>query len=119
MVNNNNADYIASWIAGAINYSKHISTLSTGSILLLVTFLDKMFPEPQWKLLIGIAFLSFMVSIIFSVLTMVIHGNLPLNSETQKIEKLMKRAGLFLVICLSAFITGLISLTMFGLINFF
>jgi len=28
---------------------KHLTTLSTGSVLLLVTFLEKLFSSPRWR----------------------------------------------------------------------
>jgi hypothetical protein len=32
-------------------YLRHITALSTGSIVLISTFLEKLFPQPQWKCL--------------------------------------------------------------------
>ena len=34
---------------------KHLTTLSTGSILLLITFLEKLFARPIWKWLVIVA----------------------------------------------------------------
>ena len=31
------------------DYLKHLTTLSTGSILLIATFLEKLFSQPRWK----------------------------------------------------------------------
>ena len=36
-------------------YLKHLSTLTTGSILLITTFLEKLFKSPQWPWLVGLA----------------------------------------------------------------
>jgi len=35
---------------------KHLTTLNTGSILILATFLEKFFKVPTWKILIPMAF---------------------------------------------------------------
>ncbi len=49
---------------------KHLTTLSTGSLLLLATFLKDLFDKPEWKFLVGVSFIFFIVSIVCSVLTM-------------------------------------------------
>jgi hypothetical protein len=50
------------------DYLKHLTTLSTGSILLIVAFLEKLFPDPVWKFLVAIALLGFTIVIILSLL---------------------------------------------------
>lgn len=51
---------------------KHLTTLSSGSILLLVTFKEKLFPagDAEWKPLMGWVFFLFMLCIVSSVITM-------------------------------------------------
>jgi hypothetical protein len=49
---------------------KHMTTLSTGSIVLLSTFLEKLFQKPDWRFLVIIAFLSFVISVVASVASM-------------------------------------------------
>jgi hypothetical protein len=46
------------------DYIKHITTLDTGSIVLLATFLEKFFKKPEWRVLIIPTFLGFVVSAI-------------------------------------------------------
>jgi len=45
-------------------FFKHMTTMNTGSILLLVAFMDKLFRNPQWKFLVGICISSFILSLI-------------------------------------------------------
>lgn len=45
-------------------FAKHLATLSTGSIVLIVTFLNDMFVQPEWKSLIGVSIVSFLTSIV-------------------------------------------------------
>jgi hypothetical protein len=33
---------------------KHLTTLATGAILILIAFLDKAFPQPKWRLFIAL-----------------------------------------------------------------
>jgi hypothetical protein len=47
-----------------IDFLKHVTTLSSGSILLLATFLEKLFQHPHLTFLIAISFASFALSII-------------------------------------------------------
>lgn len=49
---------------------KHMTTLSSGSILLLVTFIDKIMHGAGMNKGIGVAFFGFCISIIFAVGTM-------------------------------------------------
>lgn len=34
---------------------KHLTTLNTGSVLLLVTFLEKLFSSPRWRVLVAVS----------------------------------------------------------------
>jgi len=52
------------------NTFKHLTTLSTGAILILATFLEKIFMNPTWKCLIAITLVSFLISTLFAVFTM-------------------------------------------------
>ena len=49
-------------------YIKHLTTLSTGSLILLAAFLEKLFPQPMWKGLVVVALCGFTISIIASVI---------------------------------------------------
>ena len=50
------------------DYLKHLTTLSTGSILLIVAFLEKLFPNPEWKFLVAVALLGFTIVIVLALL---------------------------------------------------
>lgn len=54
---------------------KHLTTLNTGSILLLVTFLEKLFSNPRWKPLIAVSLICFVLSIVCSVSSMLQSAN--------------------------------------------
>lgn len=49
-----------------IDYLKHTTTLSTGSILILAAFLEKSFTNPTGKVFVGLALLCFALSIMGS-----------------------------------------------------
>ena len=50
------------------DYIKHLNTLSTGSILLLVTFLEKIFTNPHYKWLVIVSLICFLLSVIGGVI---------------------------------------------------
>ncbi|MDQ3847399.1 MAG: hypothetical protein M3261_00410, partial [Thermoproteota archaeon] len=50
---------------------KHLTTINTGSILLLVAFIEKLFTNPRWKVLITVAFISFIISTVCSIFMMI------------------------------------------------
>ena len=52
----------------AHDYLKHLATLNTGSLLLVVTFLDKLFDSPQWLFLAGAAIVCFLIGVAATVL---------------------------------------------------
>lgn len=62
-------DYLLKRVELATSYIKHISTISTGSIFLLVTLLDKLFKNPEWKALVGVSLVGFMLTIVCGVIT--------------------------------------------------
>jgi RsiW-degrading membrane proteinase PrsW (M82 family) len=46
------------------DHTKHLTTLSTGSIVLLVTFYEKLGNPPMWKPLISVALIGFVICIL-------------------------------------------------------
>lgn len=50
--------------------TKHITTLSTGTLLLMAGLLEKIFKAPVWKPLATGAFLSFAASVVASLIAM-------------------------------------------------
>ncbi len=49
-------------------YLKHITTLSTASLILLTIFLEKLSRRPRWKTLVIVALCSFTLSLIASAI---------------------------------------------------
>ena len=58
------------------DHLKHISTLATGSILLLATFLEKLFRQPNHPGLVSFAIAAFLVSVVASI---VAYGSFVMN----------------------------------------
>ena len=103
-----------------ISFYKYLSTLSTGSIVVLIAFINKVFENPEWKFLIGVSLIGFVVSIIFGLF--VIKMFVKLLSKPIKdihiitfphLRELMEH------ICIGSFLFGIVSLTVFGIKNLF
>lgn len=97
---------------------KHLTTLSTGSILLLVTMMEKLFHSPRWRALIVSSLISFGVSILCSVSSMLQSANsVKWHGDFPKIEASMK--DLMYYLALVTFLLGIIGLILFAMKNFF
>lgn len=101
-------------------YIKYITTICTGSILLVVTFSDKLFQKPEWKTALAISLCSFLLSIIIcafsqaSIIEKVSEkNNLSWRDKVQRIT-----IGLIFS-ALGTYLVGVISLVCFGLKNLF
>jgi hypothetical protein len=97
---------------------KHITTLSTGAILILVAFLEKFFKIPEWKGLIAASFVGFILATISSVIAMIIIASSVLKSGRAGGTE-TKIGGLSILISIGSFISGVIVLVIFALKNFY
>ena len=52
----------------SIEYAKFLVSLSTGSIVLLASFLDNLTKDSDWVLLAGVSLVAFMLSVISGVI---------------------------------------------------
>jgi len=102
------------------SFLRHLTTLNTGSILLLVTFLDKLFKYPEWQSLIGVSLISFAISICGCL---IIHL-LSILMIAKTTNKKSSYAGCFfegLLVLLSfgGFFIGLVSMVIFAMKNLY
>ena len=98
-----------------MDYLKHLTTLSTGSLLLLVTFIEKIFVHPEWKFLVVIAIGSFLVSIVSAVAAMTAHAATIHDSNPGSGISLL--GGSDLIGTWVGFLIGICSLAVFALRN--
>lgn len=94
---------------------KHLTTLSTGSILLLITFLDKLFAQPVWKGLVVVALCSLFASILLSFVVMNLMASQVREMEVD--QRFVKRNLAVIIIALSMFSLGIVSLIFFAIKN--
>lgn len=94
---------------------KHLTTLSTGSILLLITFLEKLFAKPTWKWLVFVALCSLFVSILLSFIVMNLMASQVREMEVD--QRFVKRNLTVIILALSSFSLGIFSLIIFAVKN--
>jgi hypothetical protein len=99
-----------------LDYLKHITTLSTGAIVLMAAFLEKVFIQPKWRVLVAISLVSFMASIVAAlVVHTIVLGN-HFESTDKRSRELMV-GGYTLIIVWATFVLGMLSLTIFTIRN--
>lgn len=96
---------------------KHLTTISTGSILLLATFIEKLFQNPDWKGLIAFTFVALMICTYTSVIEMfrISHEGV---AGTSLNKKRPLRSKMIPLLSCGCFLLGILSLVVFSLKNF-
>ena len=97
---------------------KHLTTLNTGSILLLVAFLEKLFLQPKWRALVALTLGTLAVSTLCSVSSMLQSANY-IRYSGQVVGLEMKIKDVVYYSALIAFLIGILSLVFFGIRNLF
>lgn len=96
----------------SFDWCKHIATLSTGSILLMITFPQKFAQqEPRWDWGLPLALLGFIAAILGSLGVQFEH----LRRQGYRPPMALGKTSILLL--LGGFLTGIVSLTLFGFVN--
>lgn len=97
---------------------KHLTTLSTGSILIIVALLEKVFVHPKWKAFVVSAFCLFLLTILGSLVTMIIcaHGVRVGEKSHQETRAFGQNV---ILLCLLSFVLGVLSLVVFSIKNLY
>jgi len=97
---------------------KHLTTLSTGSILLLSTFLKDIFKSPEWSWLVAVSIIFFLASTIASVIVMIAFGDTVYNKGgSLSVPGLERIAGPCVAVSWATFLLGMVALVVFSLKN--
>jgi hypothetical protein len=96
-------------------YLRHLATLSTGSILLIAAFLEKVFPQRVWTVMAVIALVGFIISVIGTILAYTIYLPMIKNPRTHPMAE--RFFGVGLVMAWGGFLLGIICLTVFAIRN--
>lgn len=105
---------------------KHMTTLSSGSLLLIATLVSKVLPNPSVPLFAWLAVISFFLSILMSVVAMfsisysVGIQELPIE-EREKLPQFMTKTlrfdNIITFFSCGSFIVGMLSVAIFGVAN--
>ena len=98
------------------DYLKHITTLSTGSILLMATFVDKLFVSSEWKILAKFSISGFMICILAATLSYTL-AIIDLRLSVKSNEFLDVLLGFAIITIWFSFLLGVFSLAIFAWIN--
>jgi hypothetical protein len=100
-----------------VEYLKHLTTLSTGSIVLIAAFLEKLFSKPVWKLTVAVSLIGFMVSVVSSVIsyTIFIEFHIEADEPSPRWSDVIVLAAMLLTWV--GFLVGILSLAIFALKN--
>jgi hypothetical protein len=102
------------------DYLKNLTTICTGSTLLIVAFLEKLFTKPFWKFGVGLALVCFIMSVILCAISQALIIEMASEREDKNhVDRVKNWTMSLLIIALVGFVIGIISLAIFGLINLF
>lgn len=96
-----------------LDYVKQLTALSTGSILVVAAFVEKVFPVAHWKWLTATSIVGFIASILGSIIahTIFVIDFPPRLGEQPNWEG--EVGGFSLVVAWTGFLLGIISLAVF------
>ena len=100
-------------------FFRYLTALCTSALLLIVTFLEKFFKLPEWKPLIAVTLISFLLSIIACVIAYFLSVILVEIDHPDLEPKKRPWAIGTAVLSVGGFLIGLVSLITFALKNFY
>ena len=101
-------------------YFKHLTTLSTGSIILIATFLEKLFKLPEWKGAVILSLVAFLICIFASTLaytTMLFLEHPFVKKENLERAWVKYIGGSGILFSWLVFFVGILSFTLFTIKN--
>jgi hypothetical protein len=97
---------------------KHIATSSTGAIVILSAFLERIATNPHWRQLVAVSLVAFAVSllgVVWMQLLSVLHVSRHPDEEPSKLVVFGRTT---LLVCgFGGFVVGIAALTLFGIKN--
>jgi hypothetical protein len=100
----------------AFEFVKHMTTLATGTIVLLATFLRDLFGHPEWRGLIPLTFASFIVATI--ALSGAAFGLLQSIRHAEAVPSAVRSfTGVSALTGMASLVTGLLLLSVFAIKN--
>ncbi len=103
---------------------KQMATLSTGAIGLVIAFIEKLFPNPEWKWLVAIALILLVASLFLAITGMFLQAIETMNKEAAECEAYearnsWDRVSKFMALSLYLFFLGVFTIGIFFTRNYF
>lgn len=98
---------------------KHVATVSTGSVVIIATLIDRMFKSPSFKFLIALSFTGFFIAIGMAAFGMAGYAAKVRYSNPRNDESIKNMGMTSTVCCIVGFAIGISSLIAFALINLY
>jgi len=101
------------------DYVKHLTTLSTGSIVIIATFVDKFSKNSSYRFLLTISFAALTISLLCSMVSMLYTLSYqPYTNDNRNSIWEYKVVRISFMGTISSLVIGLVSLSIFADINF-
>jgi hypothetical protein len=95
---------------------KHLTTLSSGTIVILATFLKDFYPTPEWNFLLPFIYGCFMLSILSSIIMMGLLVK-AIKDKPNPSDKIKKCGEICFWIGVTCFLIGYLLLSLFAIKN--
>jgi hypothetical protein len=96
---------------------KQVTTLATGSAILVATLVDRLFHEPKAKLLVAVSLCGFLVALGFAVFGMAGYAAKVRFSNPRSYEDVRDMGSTRSGVALVGFVAGVASLALFAVLN--
>lgn len=106
------------FLKGTSEHLKHLTTLSSGFILVMVGFLERLFRAPEWRGAVPVSFVAFVGCILFAAVAQAYYVGFLNPSDDRKREVRERIAFAVTLLAWVSFLIGVISLVAFALKNF-
>lgn len=104
-------------LKAASDHFKHITTLSSGFILVMATLLEKLFEQPAWRLLVPVAFVAFALAILLSVAAQAFFIDFIRRASGYTTDATAPLAATLTLTTWGAFLVGVLALVVFAVKN--
>jgi hypothetical protein len=100
------------------DYLKHLTTLATGSIVLLATFAEKFPAASSWRLLLSGAMTAFLLSVLLSLVSMFFTLSVQRREDKAEPDWETGTVAVTFIMSAVALFAGVLSIALFSIRNF-
>ena len=116
--NNDTNQNMIEYLKQLADHFKHITTLSSGFILVMATLVDKLFKNPEWPFVMALSFLLFVITIVLSLMAQAYHIGAIYDPNKFLSDRRTSLTIFSTLGAWGAFVLAVLSLVLFALKNF-